>query len=221
MSLQLEHHFRGVDYSQRNGLRFVHNFNCIKSKAITPTMEQQMKKHLCMSTILLMMLLPCAPVLAQELSKVGIIDLQRCLQESKEGERVTQILKTKKAVLQRQLDDRQKELIELRREFEKQAMMLSMDAQADKRRVVERKTRELEYQFQDLNEEMRRAEDREKKRIFEELGKVIEKIGSEGKYALILGKRSGGVLYWNKAIDITDQVIKAYDKVKMEEEKNR
>ncbi|MBW1691512.1 MAG: OmpH family outer membrane protein, partial [Deltaproteobacteria bacterium] len=100
------------------------------------------------------------------------------------------------------------------REFEKQSMMLSMDAQETKRRVVERKARELEYYLQDLNEEMARAQDREKKRIFDELGTVIETIGSEGGYAMILEKRSGGVLYWNKAIDITDQVIEAYDKLK-------
>jgi len=178
-----------------------------------------MKKIFFASTILVMMLLPFTTALGQDLTKVGIIDLQRCLQESKEGKRVTQLLQKKKAVLQRQLDEKQKELIDLRREFEKQAMMLSMDAQTDKRRTVERKTRELEYHFQDLNEEMRRAEEREKKRIFDELGKVIEKIGSQGNYSLVLEKRTGGVLYWNKVIDITDQVIKAYDKVKEEESK--
>ena len=179
-----------------------------------------MKKIFFASTVLVVMFLPFTTALGlEDVTKVGIIDLQRCLQESKEGKRVTQLLQKKKVVLQSQLDEKQKELMDLRREFEKQAMMLSMDAQTDKRRAVERKTRELEYHFQDLNAEMRRAEEREKKRIFDELGKVIEKIGSTGNYALVLEKRSGGVLYWNKVIDITDQVIKAYDKVKEEESK--
>jgi len=88
---------------------------------------------------------------------------------------------------------------------------LSMDAQEDKQKTIERKTRELKYLYKDLNEEMVRAQEKENKRIFEELGKVIEKIGSEGNYTLIMEKRVGGVLYFSKSIDITDQVIKAYD----------
>jgi outer membrane protein len=173
-----------------------------------------MKKCVIFTITVALILCIHSVVFGQEFTGIALIDLQRCLQESLEGKRTTEMLKQKKAELQRQLDKKQQELLELRREFEKQAMMLSMDAQEDKRKVVERKTRELEYYFKDLNEEMARAQEREKKRIFEELGTVIEKIGSEGNFSIILEKRTGGVLYWNRAIDITDQVIEAYDKLK-------
>ena len=49
---------------------------------------------------------------------------------------------------------------------------------------------------------------------FEQLEEIIEKIGSEGNYAMILEKRVGGVLYWAKPYDLTDEVIKAYDQMK-------
>ena len=173
-----------------------------------------MKKCVLFATTVALILLVHSLVFGQGLTRFGLIDLQRCLQESMEGKRTTELLKRKKAELQRQLDKKQQELLELRREFEKQSMMLSMDAQESKKRDVERKARELEYYFQDLNEDMARAQEREKKRIFDELGTVIEKMGSKGDYAIILEKRAGGVLYWNKAIDITDQVIEAYDKLK-------
>jgi len=155
-------------------------------------------------------------VMGEELIRVGVVDLQRCLQESKEGQKVTQILKKKKEVLQRQLDTRQKELFDLRKDLEKQAMMLSMDAQEDKRRTIERKTRELEYFFKDLNEEMIRAQEKEKQRILKDLGKVIEKIGSEEGFILIMEKRAGGVLYRAESLDITEKVIRAYNQVKKE-----
>jgi len=95
-------------------------------------------------------------------------------------------------------------------------MMLSMSAQENKKKTIERKARELEYFFKDVNEEMIRAQEKEKKRIFKELSKVIEKIGSEGNYALIMEKRAGGVLYWADSIDITEELIKAYDQIKEE-----
>jgi outer membrane protein len=173
-----------------------------------------MRKCVFFATTVALILFMQGAVFGQELTRVGVIDLQRCLQESTEGKRATELLKRKKAELQRKLDKKQQELFELRREFEKQSMMLSMDAQENKRKAVERKARELEYYLQDLNEEMVRAQDREKKRIFDELGTVIEDIGSEGGYAIILERRGGAVLYWNKTVDITDRVIKAYDKLK-------
>jgi len=180
-----------------------------------------MRKCVFFATTVALILFLSSAVFGQELTRVGLIDLQRCLQESKEGKKATELLKRKKAELQRELDKKQQELLQLRSEFEKQSMMLSMDAQESKRKEVERKARDLEYYLQDLNEEMARAQDREKKRIFDELGTVIEEIGSDGRYAIILEKRAGGVLYENKAVDITDQVIKAYDTVKQGAGKNR
>ena len=74
--------------------------------------------------------------------------------------------------------------------------------------------RELEYFFKDLNEDMRKAQEKEKKRMLKELGKVIEKIGSEENFTLIIEKRAGGVLYWTDSVDITKNVIRAYDQIK-------
>ena len=154
--------------------------------------------------------------LGEDSSRIGIIDLQRCIKESKEGQKVFQALKKKKDGLQKRLDSKEKELLELRKEFDKQAMMLSMDAQENKKKTIDRKTRELEYLIKDLNDEMRRAQGIEQKRILGELEKIIEKIGSEGNYAIILEKRVGGILYWDKPFDLTDEVIKAYDQTKEE-----
>lgn len=173
-----------------------------------------MKKSLLVSTIIMAILLGYNMALGEKSIKVGLIDLQRCLQESKEGQKVLRLLKKKKEDLQRQLDTKQKELLELRKELDKQAMMLTMDAQEDKRRTIERKTRELEYFYKDLNEEMIRVQEKGKKRILKELAKIIEKIGSEGNYTLIMEKKAGGVLYWTDSVDITKSVIRAYDQIK-------
>jgi len=172
-----------------------------------------MKKSFLFSTIIVVILLICNAAFAQDFTKVGLIDLQRCLKDSKEGQKVSQILQKKKDDLQRRLDTRQRELLELKKELDKQAMMLSMDAQENKKRTIERKTRELEYLYKDLNEEMVRLQGKERNKIFKELEKIIEKIGSEENYTLIMEKRAGGVLYRSESIDITDRVIKAYDQM--------
>ena len=170
-----------------------------------------MKKSLLFCTISIVILLGCNVVLAESFFKVGLVDLQTCLQKSKEGQKVVKMLKKKKDDFQKRIDAMQRELVELKKTLDKQAMMLSMDAKEDKKRIIERKDRELRYLIKDLNEEMIRMQEKEKNRIFKELEKIIKTIGSEENYTLIVEKQVGGVLYWSKSIDITDQLIKAYD----------
>ena len=175
-----------------------------------------MKKSVWLSVIVSVIVLWSTVSIGEEQKRIGLIDLQRCVQESQEGQKVFSVLKRKKEDLQKRLDTKEKELLDLRKEFEKQAMMLSMDAQEDRKKTIERKTRELEFLLKDSNEEMRGAQEKEQKRILNELEKIIEKIGSEGNYIMILEKRAGGVLYWNKTYDLTDEVVKAYDRMNKE-----
>ena len=175
-----------------------------------------MKRGFLFSALIIVILLIHGVAFGEDPIKVGVVDIQRCLDESKEGQKILELLRKKKDVLQTQLDKKQRELLELRKELEKQAMMLSMNAQGNKRRAIERKTRELEYFFKDLNEEMRRSQEKEKKRMLKELGKVIEKLGSEENFTLIIEKRVGGVLYRTDSIDITEKVIRAYEQMKEE-----
>ena len=175
-----------------------------------------MKKSLWLSLIISVIVSFSALSSAQEQKRIGLIDLQRCIQESEEGQKAFEELKRKKDDLQKRLDVKEKELLDLRKELEKQAMMLSMDAQEDRKKTIERKTRELEFLLKDSNEEMRKVQEKEQTRILKELEKVIEKLGSEGNYIMILEKRAGGVLYWNKTYDLTDEVVKAYDQMNKE-----
>jgi hypothetical protein len=43
---------------------------------------------------------------------------------------------------------------------------------------------------------------------------VINAIGKKGDYFFIMERRTGGIVYLGKAVDITDEVIKAYDLTK-------
>ena len=208
---------RPVDEQERNNVLFKPTLTYLrqKEKPIV-SRELKMKKSLWLSAIVSVMVLWSTVSLGEELKQIGLIDLQRCVQESQEGQKVFEVLKTRKDDLQKRLDMKEKELLDLRKGFEKQAMMLSMDAQEDRKKTIERKTRELEFLLKDSNEEMRRVQEKEQKRILKELETIIEKIGSEGKYIMILEKRAGGVLYWNKTFDLTDKIVKAYDQMKKE-----
>ena len=152
------------------------------------------------------------PAAASE--KIGVLDLQRCFMESIEGKKIVEELKKKKDSLQKKFDKKQNAFLKLQDELKKQSMMLSADARISKEREFERMRRELKYTYDDLISEMRNAEMEAKKAVFKELEKVIQDIGKKGDYFLIMERRAGGIMYYGKAVDITDEVIKTYDLTK-------
>jgi Skp family chaperone for outer membrane proteins len=42
---------------------------------------------------------------------------------------------------------------------------------------------------------------------------VVEKLAENEGYTLILERRTMGLVYYSKAVDITDRVVEAYDKI--------
>jgi len=82
-----------------------------------------MKKCLWLSVIVSVIVLCSTVSSGEEEKRIGLIDLQRCIQESQEGKKVFEVLKSKKDDLQKRLDMKEKELLDLRKELEKQAMM--------------------------------------------------------------------------------------------------
>ena len=50
--------------------------------------------------------------------------------------------------------------------------------------------------------------------ILIQIREVVNEIGKEGKYDLIIERAEGGVMYMKKAVDITGQVIELYNKKK-------
>jgi len=151
---------------------------------------------------------------AAEPLKVGVLDLQRCIQESNEGKRIAETLKKKQTEMQKDLDAKQQELLEMQKDMEKQSLMLSMDAKEDRQKDFEKKRRDLAYLIQDSNEEMKKAEQDARNDILRILGGVLEKIANEKKFDLITERANGGVLYVSKALDITDEVVVELNKVK-------
>jgi outer membrane protein len=171
----------------------------------------KMRKYLFpLFVVIALCLLPVSAIAADSF-KVGVIDLQRCIQDSIEGKRAKDKLQTKKDNMQKKLDERQNKLLQLKKELEKQSMMLSMDAKQDKEKEFERQRREFKYFYDDISNQMRKAEGEVRKVLLGELETVVGDIGRKENYTLIFERRSSGIMYLQNTVDLTDEVIKAYD----------
>lgn len=173
-----------------------------------------LKRSLGLLGVLLFVLVWHTGATAVGAEKIGVVDLQRCIQETVEGKKIYQDLKGKKDAMQKRLDEKQDELLRLKEELEKQSMMLSVDAKEDKQKEFDRKGREFKYMYDDLSEEMRKAEAEAKKDILQDLESVVTRIGENDKYQIIFERRSSGIMFIDNAVDITDAVIKGYDQLR-------
>jgi len=152
--------------------------------------------------------------MAAEASKVAIVDIQRCISESNEGKRVSDTLSKEKDARQQRYNTAQKELSDLQKEIEKQSLMLSQDAKTSKQSEYEKKNRELTYLAQDLEEEQTASQQAATQKILKEIYTVVESVAKQQGFDLVLEKSNSGIIFTSAALDITDQVIKEYSKVK-------
>lgn len=150
--------------------------------------------------------------LGQKSFKVAVVDIQRLQNQSAVFQKQRAKLKNKFDLMQKKLKDEEQAIRKLEEDFNKQSMMLSLDAKEDKKREVERKKRHFKYLYEDYTQEMKDAEQEATKRVGKELEKIVQKIAAEKGYILIFERRTIGLIYFDDAIDITDQVTKAYDK---------
>jgi len=153
-------------------------------------------------------------VLAAEGLKIGIINIQRCINESNEGKRISESLNKEMESMQQRYTKAQKELADLQKEIEKQSLMLSLDAKENKQKEYTKKNRELNYLKEDLSEEANKAETNAKQRVLQALDVIIKNIAKQDSFDLIIEASSSGVLFSSNSLDITDQVIKELNKSK-------
>ena len=149
---------------------------------------------------------------AADAIKFGSIDVQKVLNESETGKKAKSDLETLIKTRQSNIDEKGKAIEKLKTDVEKQASVLSSEARKNKEDELEKLLREYQRIVQDSQAEIKKKEGEFTDTILREIRELIEKIGEEEGYTLIIER--GMVLYSNKGIDITDSVLKKYDALK-------
>jgi outer membrane protein len=143
--------------------------------------------------------------------KIAYVDIQRAVNESNAGKDAKKAITKEVEKFQRLIADKQKELQTLKESLEKQAPMLTPDARTTREKEYQNKLREFQRWGEDTQNEINQKRMEVERNISIGLLKVIQKVGADDGYTLILEKNESLVLFVSKTIDITDRVIKAYD----------
>lgn len=149
-------------------------------------------------------------VLAADL-KIAYVDIQRAVNESNAGKDAKKLITKDVEKFQAQIADKQKILQNMKESLEKQAPMLNPEARATREKEYQNKLREFQRWGEDTQNELNQKRMEMERNISIALVKVIQKLGADEGYTLVLEKNENIVLFASKTIDITDRAIKAYD----------
>ena len=161
-------------------------------------------------SMMLALVLPALPASGADF-KVGIVDLQRALNESSSGKKAKDQFKGEFEKMQGGLKAEKDSLDRLKDDLDKKSAVLSDDQRKSKMEDFERRRRDLRRKLEDSDAELRKKDQELTGNILKDLAVVIQEIGEREGYTIILENSSSSVLYGSKSIDITDSVIKAFD----------
>jgi len=147
-------------------------------------------------------------------TKVGIININAAIANTKDGQKSIQELETRFAPRKKELEKKQQAISALQAQLQKGGTVLGDD---QKRRLmgdIDTQTKSYNRDLEDASQEL----EQEQQKIFQELGgkmmSVIDKYAKEKGYSLILdvSSQQTPVLYAAAEVEITKDIIEAYDK---------
>jgi len=144
-------------------------------------------------------------------SRVGFVDVQRVLARSSAGVAAREQFEREKAAMQKQVDGQRTDIERLRDELEKKGQLLSADARREKQEAYERKVRDVRRLVDDLQKDLQKKEQDLLARILHDVSGVVQKIGKDKGYTLIVERRGAAVVYGASEADLTDEIVRAYD----------
>ncbi len=152
--------------------------------------------------------------IAQSGAKVGVMNVLRAIVECGEGKQANEEFQKKYEAKREELTKMQKELESLQQQLRSQTPSLTDQSRADLAKNVDSKNTELQRAQQDAEKEFNDLRNEIFNRIGFKLSPLMQQYAKENSYTLILDSSSQNsqLSYIDPAIDITDEIIKLYDR---------
>lgn len=162
------------------------------------------------SIIALLVLALTLPASAATL--VGLVDIQKIITSIKEGKAVQKTLEKsfndKKAILKKDEDKIKK----AQENYKKQSMVLAEAARMNKERELQEMMMGLQNKTMEYQKEIQKMEADLKKPLLEKLRPIIDEVSKANNVDMTFELSAAPIVYAENKKDITEDVIKAYDK---------
>ena len=148
-----------------------------------------------------------------DVAKIGIVDFQKIIKDSSAGKLLQKKIKDKGAEFSKKLKNMQNEIIEIEKNLKRESMVLSQEKRDEKGREYRIKVNDFNQAKKKLQYDLKALENKEVDKMQKAVFEIVQKIGKKEGYLLVVEKKVAGVIYNPASIDITDKVIKEYNKI--------
>jgi outer membrane protein len=144
-------------------------------------------------------------------ARIAYVVLQRIANESAEGKVATakiQALQQKRAA---ELNEKNKTLQGLQQKLEKEASVMSTQAQGDLQKQIERTQVDIQRATQDAQQELQELQQQLQQEFTRRVEPILAQVGQEKGLHFIFNGPDSGLVWADGGLDITNEVIKKLD----------
>ncbi len=146
------------------------------------------------------------------LKKVAVVEVQRVLLETTQGNKSKKKLEKSFAKSQAKLDRKTKELQKQAEDLRAKAAMLSGTELQKRQQDLLMKDQELQQLYMELQERLAREEGMLVEKVYKNTQAIVAKIAADDGLQIVLVRSPDTVVHASPKLDITNRVIVAYDK---------
>ncbi len=173
-------------------------------------MNEKRKKEMKMRrTIVLLVAIFLLNAFAFSEVKIGVINPQKIMDNTKKGIAIQKKLEKLQGEKQQEIKALQDEIKKLQKDLNSPA--LNNDARQKKTIQIQEKQKNLKRYIEDARNEFARESQKEFLNLEKELMPLIENLGRQKGFTIIIDVTRPGIVYYDEAMDITAEVIKAVD----------
>lgn len=158
-----------------------------------------------------------APVQAAEAFKMGVVDPQSVLEKSKAGKKALDGLKEYVTTRQKLLSRDEEDLRNTEKQLKEQLAKLSEAEKKDKETQFRGKIQEYQKRAQEFNQELQAKQKELVDDYMKRIASATQTVAEKGGFSIVVDKGSEQtvkiVIYNKDTIDLTEQVIKEFDRV--------
>ncbi len=168
-------------------------------------------KWKCVLTLvcIMMILAPVSMAAGEGPARIGIIDTQKIMKESRAAKDARASFLKEREAKQAAFAGKEKEVVQLQEEIRKLGVGTAPDVRRAKTDRLNHEMKELKRFKDDLEEELKRREVELATKILQDVRRLLVDFRQKEKFTVILEKSA--VVAYDDAVDITDRIIKIYD----------
>ncbi|MGQ0810616.1 MAG: OmpH family outer membrane protein [Nitrospiraceae bacterium] len=154
---------------------------------------------------------------AADAFKMGVVDPQAVLEKSKAGKRALEGLREYVSTRQKLLSRDEEELRNIEKQLKEQGVKPGEIEKNDKQSQFRAKVQDYQKRAQEFNQELQAKQKELIDEYMKKIGAATQTVAEKGGFSIVVDKGSEAtvkiVIYSKDTIDLTEQVIREFDRV--------